>query len=289
MKALLLGGTGSIGAAVLNCLQDRGHEVLALGRSAAALQQLETAGAMPVAGDIRTPENWVDAVDSVDSIIHAAAVWDDELGDIDRYLVETILARLQPSREPKRFIYTGGCWLYGETGDTVATEETPLDPIPSFAWCLPTMQMVLSSPVVQGMVIHPAMVYERDGGVFRHIVHDAKSLGIVRIIGNENARWPLVHKDDLALVYVLMMEKCRSGDVFNASTIDGVPIGTITRTIAKRLGISSAPEIVEVATAQAEMGSWAEGYAIDQQMSGQKARDVLGWKPVHLDLQGDIG
>jgi nucleoside-diphosphate-sugar epimerase len=33
----------------------------------------------------------------------------------------------------------------------------------------------------------------------------------------------------------------------------------------------------------AELGEWARGYALDQQLSGAKARRELGWEPKHLD------
>ena len=288
MKVLILGGTGSIGAAVLDCLRKRNHEVLALGRSPRSLDVLQRAGATPVEGDIRTPESWAHVVDSVDCVIHAASVWDDDMGAVDSHLVETLIDKMQRSREPKRLIYTGGCWMYGETGDAVATEETPYDSIPSFAWAIPTFDKVLNAADVCGMVIHPAMVYERDGGVFSNMADDARNLGHVRVVGGEHVRWPLVHKDDLALAYALMMEKGRKGDVFNISTVDGMPVGTIARAIAKRFDVQPEPVVRTVASAQAELGDWAEGYALDQQMSGEKARTRLGWKPKHTDVIADI-
>ena len=288
MKVLILGGTGSIGAAVLDCLCNRNHEVLALGRSPGSLDALHEAGATPVEGDIRTPESWVHVVHSVDCVIHAASVWGDDMGAVDGHLVETLIDTMQRSPEPKRLIYTGGCWMYGETGDSVATEETPFDSIPGFAWAIPTFDKVLNAEDVCGMVIHPAMVYERDGGVFSSMVDDARNLGHIRVIGGENVRWPLVHKDDLALAYVLMTEKGRQGDAFNVSTVDGMRVGTIARAVAKRFDVDPNPVVRTVASAQAELGDWAEGYALDQQMSGQKARIRLGWKPTHTDVIADI-
>ena len=261
---------------------------MALGRSQGSLDTLRNAGATPIAGDIRKPESWVRVVNSVDCVIHAAAVWDDEMGAVDRHLVDTLIDALQRSPKPKRFIYTGGCWQYGETGDAVATEETPFDSIPSFAWAVPTIRKVQEANGVCGMVIHPAMVYERDGGVFSGMVEDAKNLGYVRVIGGEHVRWPLVHKDDLALAYALMMEKGGQGDVYNVATVDGVTVGTIARAIAKRFHADPDPVFRTVESAQAEYGSWAEGYALDQQMSGRKARSELGWKPRHTDVIAEI-
>lgn len=288
MDVFVLGGTGSIGGAIVQVLQERGHKVLALGRSPKSCELLRDAGADPIKGDLTDPTVWIDTLDDVDAVIHSAAVWGDDMGEVDRQVVEAVLDKFQQSDSTKAFLYTGGCWLYGETGDTVATEGTPFDSLPSFDWSISPMQLVLSANYVRGMVIHPAMVYERNGGVFEHVYKDAKELGYVRIIGGENVRWPLVHRMDLAELYCLMLEKGQQGDVYNAAAIHGVRIGDITRAIANRLGIDSEPVVCDVESITAEFGSLAEGYALDQQMSGQKAIDQLGWRPRHLDVFADI-
>lgn len=284
MKVLVLGGTGSIGSAVVHELLERNHDVIAIGRSQVALKRLAQLGATPVAGNIKNPSKWVDVCSEIDGVVHAAAAWGDQMEEIDCHLVDSVLCRLMRENETKAFIYTGGCWLYGETGATVATEESEFNPLASFAWSVPVIKQVLAANGVRGMVIHPAMVYERNGGVFEHIFEDANKLGIVRVVKNESIRWPLVHRLDLAKVYALMLERGLKGDVYNAATNHGVTIGEITRSIAARLGIHSTPVVCETSNAIVEMGSWAEGYALDQQMSGDKARVSLGWHPEYENV-----
>lgn len=288
MKVLVLGGTGSIGCAIVPALQACGHEVLALGRSPEALESLRQAGAMPIEGNLRVPTNWIHIAKTVDAIIHAAAVWDEDMEAVDRRFIEALLGTLQDDLSSKALIYTGGCWSYGETGDVVATERTPLRPIASFAWSIPIMRMVLTAPVIRGMVIHPAMVYEQGGGVFEHMYDDARERRIVRVVGGEKVRWPLIHSEDLARLYVLMLEKGKQGDVYNAAAMHGVAVGTIARAIAHQCGIPGDPVVCDTETAMAEIGSWAEGYALDQQMSGEKAIKRLGWAPKHVDVFADI-
>lgn len=286
MNILVLGGTGSIGGAIVEVLLQRGHQVCALTRSQHSHNAVVAMGAVAIDGDIEHPDCWIDTIDRVDGVVHAAAAWGDTEGGIDAVLVDAILTRAQTARPGNTrlaFIYTGGCWLYGNTGDHVATEESPLVPLASFSWCIPEMDKVLRSPHVRGMVIHPAMVYERNGGVFEPVFNDAAKLGYVRIVHNESVRWPLVHRIDLAALYALMLERGKAGDVYNGATNDGVPIGVLTRSIATRLGITADPQICSVETAIQSMGSWADGYALDQQMSGAKARSALGWAPVHED------
>jgi len=290
MKVFLSGGTGSIGAAIVKVLIERGHEVVALGRSDTACSALRKAGAQPLKGDLTTPADWIDICDDVDAVIHAAAVWGEQMGEVDRQFVDQVLPRLALakqnalSKQNKVFIYTGGCWMYGQTADLVANEQSSFDPLPDFAWAVDTIKRVLSAKNVRAMVIHPAMVYERNGGVFEHIIEDAKQLGYVRVVGSETVRWPLIHREDLAILYVLMMERGNHGDVYNAATNDGVCIGEISRALARRLGVSPDLVVIDVQQALKEIGSWAEGYALDQQMSGQKAREELGWRPEFEDV-----
>jgi len=181
MKILVLGGTGSIGSAVVKALVDKKHKVYSLGRTDKAIDVLQHAGAVAVKGDLKDPAKWVHLCDGMDGVVHAAAEWGDEMGIIDQQVTAEVLSRLQSSCKPRAFIYTGGCWLYGETGNSVATEESAFNPLPSFAWTIPSINKVISTSNVRGMVIHPAMVYERDGGVFERFVEDARNLGYVRI------------------------------------------------------------------------------------------------------------
>src|SRR5262249_60991865 len=110
-----------------------------------------------------------------------------------------------------RFSYTGGCWLFGSTGEAVATETTPFDPLPAFAWMVPNLRRVLAAPGIAGIVIHPAMVYADDGGVFDRFARDAVDRHAVRVVASEAERWPLVQADDLAQLYALALERAPTG------------------------------------------------------------------------------
>jgi nucleoside-diphosphate-sugar epimerase len=241
-----------------------------------------------VRGDITALQAWLDALRSVDAVVHAAATFEADMGAVDRALLDALLPGLAAASPGAALLYTGGCWLYGATGDRIADETSPLDPLAEFAWMVEGLNRVLSAPKLRGMVLHPAMVYEAGGGVLSRFVADARERGRVRVVGDEGIRWPLVHRDDLAALYVLMLERGRAGDLYNGTALAGVPVGRIARAIARRWGVEEAPLLQSVEAFAAERGSWARGYALDQQMSGDKARRVLGWRPVHADLLAEI-
>ncbi len=145
----------------------------------------------------------------VDGVIHMACDFASDMAAIDRHLLDVLLPHLGSQPKRARFLYTGGGWLFGPTGDAVATEEWPFKPLPAFAWMVPHLQRILGSADVEGIVIHPAMVHGGAGGVLRRFARDAAEGRPVRVVGSENVRWPLVHCDDLAALYALALEKAR--------------------------------------------------------------------------------
>jgi nucleoside-diphosphate-sugar epimerase len=289
VRVFILGGTGSIGSPIVRELVNRGHDVWALARSDGSAAKLGEFGATPIAGNITAPEQWAGRLPQVDAIIHSACDFNTEMGAIDRRLLDVLLPSLamQPTRP--RFIYTGGCWLFGATGDDVATEETPFRPLPAFAWMVPQLHRILETPQIDGIVIHPAMVYTPAGGVFRRFATDAVECDAIRVVESEAVRWPLVHSEDLANLYALALEHAPARSSYIGATIEGLAVGRIARAFAKRFGTRRLePEIISTEAIATELGAWAAGYALDQRLSGVKARRDLGWTPKHLDPEGEI-
>jgi nucleoside-diphosphate-sugar epimerase len=243
----------------------------------------------PLPGDLGTPETWAAALPPIDAVIHAACDFNTGMGAVDRRLLDRLLPALAARRNRPRLIITGWCWLFGATGDVVATEATPFRPLPAFAWMVPQIGRVLTSSDVEGIVVHPAMVYEAGGGVFHRFAREARAGEAVRIVQSEAVRWPLVHSEDLATLYARALERAPAGSNYIGASIEGFAVGRIARAFAERFGNPHMPpEIVSANTMAAELGEWARGYALDQRLSGAKARRELGWAPRHLYAEDAI-
>jgi nucleoside-diphosphate-sugar epimerase len=289
LRIFVLGGTGSIGAALVRELVARGHEVTGLARSEASATKLGEFGATAVAGSIASPAPWIGKLAGIDAVIHAACDFSTDMAAIEGRLLDAVLPALARQPNRPRFLYTGGCWLFGATGDEVATEARAFCPLPAFAWMVSNLQRVLVTPGIDGIVIHPAMVYQPQGGVFRRFVRDAIEGDAVRVVESEAVRWPLVHSEDLATLYALALERAPSGSSYIGAAIEGLAVGRIARAFAQRFATRRGePRIVSADTIAAELGEWARGYALDQRLSGDKARRDLGWRPQHLDPEAEI-
>jgi nucleoside-diphosphate-sugar epimerase len=287
-RVLVLGGTGSIGGSVADVLRLRGHKVTCLARSDKSQQILRTGKLDTIRGDIRSPDQWIGCTKEFDAVIHAASTWSDDMAQVDQRLTAKLLEAFSTPDADKTVIYTDGCWSYGNTGDTIATEDTPFDPLPEFAWSIETARQVRDNRNIRGMVILPAMVYERDGGVLEQMAGDARLADRVRIVGSEDVRWPLVHRMDLARLYALMLERGEPGCSFNGAGIVSMPVGKIARTLARRFGKPDDLEVLTVEQAVRDIGSWTIGYALDQQMSSTRAMQDLGWTPEHTDILAEL-
>jgi nucleoside-diphosphate-sugar epimerase len=289
LRVFVLGGTGSIGAAVVRELVARGHEVFGLARSEASAAKLGEFGATAIAGNIAFPAPWIGKLAGIDAVVHAACDFSTDMEAIERRLLDAVLPALARQPNRPRFIYTGGCWLFGATGDGVATEATAFNPLPAFAWMVPNLQRVLAAPGVDGIAIHPAMVYTPHAGVFDCFAREANAGEAVRVVESEAIRWPLVHSADLANLYALALERAPQGSAYIGAAIEGHAVGRIARAFARRFAVRrEAPLIVSTDTIAAELGEWARGYALDQRLSGEKARRELGWRPKHLDPEAEI-
>lgn len=289
MRVLVLGGTGTIGGPVVRELVGSGHEVVGLARSEAAASKLRAQGATALTGDIRTPERWAHEVGGFDAVVQAAATFDADEERIERELLRVLLPALGDPRRHPRFLYTGGCWLFGPAGDAPTTEASPFEPLPAFAWAVEHCRRVLGTAGLTPLVIHPAMVYEASGGTFARFFEDARGRRAVRVVGGEQVRWPLVHAEDLAVLYRLVLEGGAPGQSYLGVAIEGIPVGRLARAFARRFATPDPePEIVSQDVAAAELGEWARGYGYDQRQSGEKARRELGWRPRHLDPEAEI-
>ena len=279
MKVLVTGATGYIGSALADALRSAGHEVTGLARSEEAAERLRTRGFRAHLGDLNDPQSLTLAAHENEATIHTALPNGADAPGADRTAVVTILNALEGTGKP--FIYTSGIWVYGPTGDRVVTEESELDPIPLVRWRPPHEQLVLNASErgVYSVVIRPAMVYGHGGGIPGAMINEAKEKGVVRFVGTGENRWPQVHVDDLADLYVRALEHAPAGTLLNASSGESVRLRDVAQSASRAGGAGGRTESWPLEEARRALGPYADALVLDQQVSGRKAVELLGWKP----------
>ena len=274
MRVFIGGASGFIGSAVARSLKRRGHQILGSARNTATAEKLREAGVEPVRADLSDAESFARAARSADAIIQAASTFDANSGNYEPRVATAVLAAIAGTQ--KTFIVTSGCWVYGATGDTPATEETPVRPFSMVTWRPPMEQAVLHASKARGIVIRPGWVSGRGGGTPGVWVASAKSQHRVSVPGDGKARWPVVHVDDLAELYALALEKAPSGAIYNGTTAEVITTGEIGRGIARRHGAELV--LWPLDDARKALGPYADAIALDQVIRSPAAL-ALGWKP----------
>ena len=283
MRVFVGGASGFIGSAVSRSLKRRGHEVFGSARSDAAAEKLSAAGIEPVKADLSDPASFATAARTADAIIQAASTFDARSPENEPKAAAAILEAIAGAG--KTFILTSGAWVYGSSGDTPVTEETPPRPIAIVAWRPAHEQAVLRAAGTRGVVIRPGWVYGNGGGTPGVWVVSAKNQRKVTVPGDGKSRWSTVHVDDLGELYALALEKATAGSVYNGTSGEVITTGDIGRAITRRhpAELSFWP-IVE---ARRALGPYADGIAIDQ-IVRSPASLALGWKPSAISLAEDL-
>ena len=259
-------------------LSAAGYAVVGLARSDDQARTLAAQGLGAHRGDLRDPASLAEGARHADAVIHTAMAAGADAGQVDRAAVEAMVGALAQFNRP--FIYTSGCWVLGNTGYKIADEDTPLAPTPLVAWRPANERLVLEAAGhgVQGIVLRPAMVYGRGGGLVTSFVQSAREHGAARVIGDGQNRWTFVHVDDLAALYVLALRSA-AGTLLFAAHGAAVRVRDVAEAASRAAGANGEMEMVPIEEARKTMGPFADALALDQQISGGRAQRVLNWQP----------
>ena len=288
MEVFLTGATGYIGSAVAEALQKAGHHVSGIARTAEKAKLMEGRGIRASLGDILKPDAVAALAHAADGVIHTANTNDTGSAQADAAVVRALLKTLESTGKP--FVYTSGVWVLGSTGSKVADENTPVNPTPLVAHRPAIEQEVLGyqSHGVRTIVIRPAVVYGRGGGMPAMLTGSARATGAARFVGDGQSRWAFVNVDDLAQLYVLALEKAPAGALYNAAYGPSFRIGEIAEAAGRAVGAKDKPQAIPLEEARKTMGAFADALVLDQQISGEKARKDLGWSPRAASLLEDL-
>ncbi|MCG3116199.1 MAG: NAD-dependent epimerase/dehydratase family protein [Candidatus Manganitrophus sp. SA1] len=290
MRVFVTGGSGYIGNAVVAALCRAGHAVTALVHTPEKAQRVERFGAKAVEGDIKKPGPLIPLTAEVDAIVHTAAEMSPDGGKIDQQWVSAVLDPLSQSKGRSRFIYTSGVWVLGDTGGRFVDENASTEKAaPIVAWRPAVEQMVLEAAGrgVTPCIIRPALVYGGAGGILAMLMASAEKEKAVRIVGEGRNHWTLVHVDDLADLYVRCVERTPAGQVFNASDSSRLTLRAIAEALSTAAGCYGKVNTTPLEEARKQMGPFADALALDQQVSGSLAQQLLGWEPRHRSLVGE--
>lgn len=288
MKVFVTGAGGYIGGAVARRLRRAGHHVIGLVRTKEASQQLKELSIEPVRGSLEDVQVLHRASKEADAIVNAADA--DHAGAID-----TLLSSLVGSG--KVLLHTSGSSLVGdraagEPSELIYSEDTPLKLEPEMRGRHNINQRVAGAVEsgVRSIIFVPSMVYG-DGGSIQvpMLIEQARRDGIAKYIGRGLNRRSNVHIDDLADLYLRGLESNFAGETFYVGAAE-CTLRDIAVSISGMLGFGGRSASWTVEEASKVWGARLAGltFGNNSRVSSEKARKLLGWKPMGVDLLSNI-
>jgi len=280
MRVFITGGAGYVGSAVTARLSAAGHEVLGLVRTEERAERLRRLGAEPVFGDIRDPASFIKPAADCDAVVHLAQAQGADRAAVDAGAVEAFLKAGDGSTRLRALVYTSVLFVLGDTGDESAAEAHATAPPPFAAARAEIERRVLAgaSDSLACAVIRPGMVYGGGaGGSVSELFRGAVEEGAATYVGEGRNRWSLVHREDVADLYRLVVERRASG-YFHA--VDGLPL--TVREVADAASVAAGAEgrtkSWDLEEARSVLGQFADALCLDQAADASRARS-LGWAP----------
>lgn len=238
MRILCTGGCGYVGSVLVPKLLAAGHFV-----HVADLQWFGNHLQIPVpVFDFRGH-----SLEGYDTIIHLAGVANDPCGELNPVLSWEInalgtaqLADAAARAGVKQFIYASSGSVYGVKGDKAVTEDEPLVPISEYNKTKMVAERVLLSYAdrMAVQIVRPGTVCgwsprQRLDISVNGLTMQALTTGLVKVGGFDLCR-ANIHIEDMAAVYMFMLEHPELTGVYNAA-FENASLGGIALAIQARI------------------------------------------------------
>jgi nucleoside-diphosphate-sugar epimerase len=282
MRVFVTGASGLIGSAVAQAFSRAGHEVHGLVRSDGAAHALAAAEIAPVPGAMERPDSYREIAHGCHVLVHCAAEWSARIWELDRLTLDTLLGAAGDAAAARLVIYTSGAWIYGNRGAELLDETSPVLPPATHGPRVEAERRVLAGDGgVRGLVIRPGCVYGGAGSLTAAWFASAAEQGAARMVGDGRFRWAMVHREDLAELYLRAAESHLAGEIFNASDRSRFTVRECAEAASRAAGAGGAVTSVSVEEAARGLGPTAECLTYDQHLDSRKAVRLLGWQPRH--------
>ncbi len=283
MRVFITGGSGFVGGGIVNALVAAGHAVTGLARSEESAAKLENLGADAAFGDIGKPETYREIAANCDALVHAAfdyGVSGQSGIAMDGKAVDVLLNAARSRSASCQVIYTSSAFLLGNLGPTPVEEETRLkNPANFHGWRLRNEDLVLGAATekMPTAVVRVGMVYGGSGGIMGELFNIARSGQPVPYIEEGSQHYPLVHLDDLADLYRLIIEKRASG-IFHGVDGSAVAAKDVASVVSNAAGKDGGICRLTLKEAREKWGTSADTLAQDVRVAAPRAA-ALGWRP----------
>ena len=294
MNVFVTGATGFVGSAAVRALLSAGHDVTGLVRDRVKAAPLEQLGMRTVVGEMLEPSTYRAAAAQAEVVINAA-----QLGVSGRVTKRKVAAINRADEvmtaalagvcleQGTTFVYTNGCFAYGDHGDAWIDEDTPLNPSPMGVGHARMVAELgrLRGQGLKAVVLTAGFVYG-PGGLFKASFDDTLQSGQLRVFGAGQNYWSVVHVDDLAAAFVRSLDAPPG----SYNVVDDAPlrlrelVDTLTDAAGhKRVG-TVPPWLLGLLIGPPVVASLTTSFRV----RNDRAKAELGWRPRYPTFEAGL-
>lgn len=247
MRALVTGGTGFTGTALVKRLIELGHAVVALDyKEGLECDALRAHGAEVVIGSVTDPQAVGRSMKGVEMVFHLAAAFR-ELNKPDSFYEEVNVGGtrvvLSAARRGgvRKFIYCSTCGVHGNVDHPPADEDAPIRPADYYQRTKYEAEPIVSretAPGFETVILRPAAIYgpgdpERFFMIFKRV-----SAGTFPMFGSGRTLYHPLYVDNLVDAFLLCMPPgAGNGRAYLIADENYYQIEQIVRAVAGALGV----------------------------------------------------
>lgn len=270
MKIFIIGITGIIGKSIAQKFVCEGYEVYGLTRKKENKKYLLEEEIIPIIGDISDIDIWFKEVEDCNIFINCYTYFEN---DSNRVLKKIVNLSKKKDKQKIIYIFTSGLWVYGNRPNEILFEDDTLNPPNFVKWCPEHEKKVIENDFINGIIIRPAMVYGREGSVLREFFKQV-SHGKVKIYGDKNTNWSVVHVDDLAQVYIDIIKNFNISikQIFNVANSKTENVYEIVLALINRFNKNANIEFIS------PNNEYEECFTMTTPISNNKITKLFNWK-----------
>ena len=292
MKIFLTGATGFVGSAVLRRLVGAGHTVKGLAQTEEKAREVKKAGGVPVMGDLLVPAPWSESVKDCDLAISLSSPFKvtesltfseaQRRAETHSEMVGNLLLACRKSKV-QAVVLSNHVTAFGSQGDRWASEILSINPtglsrpLAAAYWDIEKAAKKAGVPTIEvflGWVYGP-------GSWFKHYVVAGLKAGTLKVVGAGNNYKSLVHINDAAEGYKLVVDKMPLGERY--CLVDNHPITQkqFLNLVASEMRLPE-PRHIDYGIFAANMGEvLAEALDSSVRVTNNKAKNELGFDPAY--------
>jgi nucleoside-diphosphate-sugar epimerase len=238
---LVVGAAGFVGSRLVQRLLRQGHRVRGVVRNpdTDTVAHLASAGMVVWTGDVTRPETLIGVADGIDYVYNLTACSVLKNGKVRQTFVDgnqNLIAACSRARGVRAYIFTSTVAPYGDAGDTLLTEDSPVAPRCEFGQAMVEAEQTILNLVRQH---HFPAIILRVGSIYgpeRDFV-DAVLNNTLMIFGDGENFVSRIHIDDLLAVLENVAVDGQPGALYNVVDDEPARLKDLYGDVRQRLGM----------------------------------------------------